>query len=1053
MPLHELPVATSPGLRWWLVSAKGTVVASDGHVDGPAVGETLGEWASALLSVLGDSEGDSLSLYSAVERNGCAAGSRLRLSNGELAAWSVQRLTPAVAALGDVRVVAIAQARGGDPERSLQAARDRIGVGVTFQGPDDRVIVANQRAAELLGMTQDQLLGRSSLDPQWRAMTEDGADLDPHDHPSEVAQRTGQAVHGFILQVSKADGGRVWLSVDAAPVPAPGGGAPLGTVVTFYPVSELVLARRTAAAERAALEEVQQLAGVGSWVYRDGRLEADAITRRVLGLQARVGDDDARSLLELLPPDERAGFEESVQQLVSGARAGPLACALDILRPDGSRVPVFARIRIDSDGVLHGVLLDVSVRRRLERGLAEQGALLGVALGAADLAVWDWRPESREVRYIGAWDDLLGADFGPAGRSWIDCVHPDDVGLVRRAIDDVRAGRSLELDIVHRARRADGSWVWLMSRAQALDLDEQGAPTRVVGVMLDISEVKQRQLALEHYRSIFNATSEAVVLTDGSGVIEEVNRAFSEITGYAAEEVVGRPISLLRSGVHDAEFYRKMWGALLEAGCWSGEIVNRRRDGSTYPEWLQINALPTERGHGRRFVAVFTNLSRIKESEARLDFLAHHDSLTGLANRLLLRARLGAALARSRRSGVGGAVVFMDLDGFKRVNDHHGHEVGDQLLCAIATRLAGVLREDELLARLGGDEFMVVLEELVDAERVFEPLRRIREVFSAPFQVDGMREFAVTTSIGVARFPADGEDASELMRLADAAMYRAKGQGPGLIAFHDPVHAAAAEARYRDTQALRSALDRGEIAPWYQPQVRLADGQVVGFEVLARWVRADGGVAPAGNFVPLAVAGNLDVALDRAMVAGVLADLRRWRARGVELPRLSVNVSARALANDDHLQALRELSVAAGGEGRLVVEFTEDSVLGDGPEAAAALSELLALGVGLSVDDFGKGYSSLLRLRELAVDELKIDRLFVANLPDDRNDAAIITATVSLANVFGLRTVAEGVETEAQLQAVAGLGVEVAQGFYFGAAMSAAEVPRWLAARGADRSL
>ena len=550
------------------------------------------------------------------------------------------------------------------------------------------------------------------------------------------------------------------------------------------------------------------------------------------------------------------------------------------------------------------------------------------------------------------------------------------------------------------------------------------------GVLHDITERRRQEERQRQWAKAFESTQDGVVICDAAGLIDSVNRAFTEITGYAPEDVIGRSPALLQSGRHDACFYQAMWAGLAQDGHWRGEVWNRRRDGEVFPEWLTISAVRDDAGLVTNYVGVFTDITRVKRDEAELQRLANYDPLTQLPNRRLLSARLAQSLARSRRNGGRTALLSIDLDGFKTVNDSLGHPVGDELLICIAQRLQERVRAGDALGRLGGDEFLVIVEALHHPEEAAGLARDLLAAIARPVTLAGGQEVYVTASIGISVFPDDGcSDATAMMRDADAALYLAKAQGRNRFSFFTHDLNRQAVAKLETETALRYALERGELLMHYQPKVCATTGRIAGAEALLRWQRG-GELVPPGFFIPIAEQSSLILDLGAWVIDHVCAQQARWRERGLAMPRVAVNVAARQFAagNLDAVlgEALQRHGVPADC---LELEVTESMLIDRPDEGVAMLRRLKELGVRLSLDDFGTGYSSLAYLRQFPIDALKIDKSFVDQIGNGPDGSAIVDAVIALSHRLGLSVVAEGVETQAQQAHLRAQGCDELQGY------------------------
>ncbi len=569
--------------------------------------------------------------------------------------------------------------------------------------------------------------------------------------------------------------------------------------------------------------------------------------------------------------------------------------------------------------------------------------------------------------------------------------------------------------------------------------DADGQLRAIGAICLDISERKQAEARLNQAAVVFNSSRDGVIIADASTRIIAVNRAFTEITGYSESEVLGKQPALLHSGLQDTAFYQQMWASVRQLGGWSGELWNRRRNGESYPEWLSISAVRDEHGELTHYVCVFTDLTQMKRSQEEVERLAHFDPLTGLANRQLFRIRLRNALERARRHQNRLAVLILDLDQFKDINDSLGHVLGDQVLKEVAGRLQHSLRESDVLARLGGDEMAVVIEELDDAAMALSVAGKILAALSPPIHIDG-HDLFVTASIGISVYPDNGSEADLLLRNADTALYRAKDQGRNRALCYEEALSQLATERLMLETGLRAALEHNELQLHYQPQFRLQDNSLFCVEALLRWSHPEQGWIPPSRFIPVAERSGLIEAIGDWVLQQALQQLRSWHDAGVPVPRVAVNLSTRQL-HDGLLPRVQQLLAQYRlPPSVLELEITESLVMAEPDLAMRVLAGLADLGITLAIDDFGTGYSSLAYLQKLHVHRLKIDRSFIQHLPDDDNDAALCLAILGMAHRLGLMVVAEGVETPGQRQFLQDNGCDVGQGWLFARALTASQI-------------
>jgi diguanylate cyclase (GGDEF)-like protein/PAS domain S-box-containing protein len=546
---------------------------------------------------------------------------------------------------------------------------------------------------------------------------------------------------------------------------------------------------------------------------------------------------------------------------------------------------------------------------------------------------------------------------------------------------------------------------------------------------------------------VFESTLEGILITDRAGVIQSVNPAFTRITGYSADEAVGKTPSILNSGKQSPEFYLHLWYSLERDGRWQGEVVNRRKNGLLYTEHLSISGIRNAEGLCEHYVAVFSDITHRKLAEERLHFLANHDALTGLPNRTLFLERLQRALDRAEEESSHLALFFVDLDRFKLVNDTLGHRAGDELLLRIADDLRAVLPPHATVARLSGDEFTVLLENIVSIDQVASRAQAILDELASETELRG-EELYVTASIGISLYPEDGRSAEPLLANADAAMFRAKERGRNTFQFYTADLNARATERLKLEYALHRALSQSEFELWYQPKVELANGRLHGAEALLRWRHPELGLVSPAVFIPIAEESSLMAGIGEWVLDTACADVRRWTEAGLFAGRMAVNLSGRQFKFANIVEQVQNILDRSGLDSSwLELEVTESVAMDEERGMVEVLKQLRALGLQLAIDDFGTGYSSLSYLKRLPVQVLKIDQSFVAGLPGNGDDGAITSAIVSIAKSLGLKVVAEGVETVEQQQFLAGLGCEYGQGYLFGKPMPAGAFERYLADR------
>ncbi|HGM5580054.1 TPA: EAL domain-containing protein [Pseudomonas putida] len=621
---------------------------------------------------------------------------------------------------------------------------------------------------------------------------------------------------------------------------------------------------------------------------------------------------------------------------------------------------------------------------------------------------------------------LTGYDINPSlGHNSLDLGIWVDLNERGRLIEQLNRDGFVR-DFSCHIRRSDGQIRLCEMSARPLPI---GGIDCMLTITRDITERHLMQEKLQLAATVFENTAEGVLITDTEQRISAVNRAFSEITGYSELEALGQTPRLFASGQHDSAFYAAMWHQLTAEGHWQGEICNRRKNGECYPSWLTISAVRNNEHETTHFVAVFADISSLKHAQAKLDYQAHHDPLTGLPNRTLFESRLQAALTCPQASSRQGAVLFLDLDRFKHINDSLGHPVGDLLLKGIAQRLKDQVRDVDTVARLGGDEFIILLPGLHRPSDASAIANKLLACFHAPVQA-GEHEFFTSASIGISQYPQDGTDVATLIRNADAAMYRSKAKGRNRVESYTLDLTAQASERIFLEHELRRAIERNELSLYYQPKFSLKTQGLVGAEALIRWNHPTFGEVPPEQFIHLAEENGSILQLGDWVLEQACRQMHTWKRTYQAFGPLSINLAGAQLRQPSLIRRIEHLLKTFHLKaGDLQLEITENFIMSQAEEALAILHQLKHLGVQLAIDDFGTGYSSLSYLKRLPLDILKIDQSFIRGLPDDPHDAAIARAIIALGRSMQLTIIAEGVENQAQQRFLAAEGCEQIQGY------------------------
>ena len=690
------------------------------------------------------------------------------------------------------------------------------------------------------------------------------------------------------------------------------------------------------------------------------------------------------------------------------------------------------------------LLIVLIVRRRrsdhaFTRALDERGERLALALWATGERYWDYHVPSGQLRRLvgvaqrsgdgGLLEDALPAEA---------LIHPDDVGTARKALARCIDVASSRYHALLRVTDGESGWCWVRVRGRVVERAADGSVLRIAGTALNVTATREaereRQIAAEVLRSM----SEAVAVVDAEFRFVSVNPAFLRMTGYSESDVIGRTADMLDSDQHDAAFHAQIRLHAANEGQWSGELWQRRKDGDEFLAAVELRTVLDAELDTRLHVAVLNDITQHKRTEQELRYLANFDTLTSLPNRSLLSERLSRAIIRAHRQDKRVAVLFLDLDRFKDVNDSLGHAAGDRILRAAAVRLQETVGAQHTVARLGGDEFTVIIENLEHAHDAEHVAREIINAFEAPLVLDDRREITISPSIGISLYPDHAQVPTALLKHADTAMYQAKAAGRRTFMRYDDNMDIAVRQRATLSGALRKVLDRGELRLVFQPRLSLASSRITGVEALLRWFSPEYGDISPSDFIPLAEESGLILEIGEWVLREACMVLGRWRQHGLDAMTMSVNVSVLQLLRGDLPEVVARVLADTGIPPHLLeLELTESVLMANAEQTAAKLHAFRKLGVSLAIDDFGTGYSSLAYLKRLPITTLKIDKAFVDELPHDAEDAAITSTVIAMGHSLALTVVAEGVETEAQMRFLAGKGCDEIQGFWVAQPMDA----------------
>ena len=939
----------------------------------------------------------------------------------------------------------------------LAAVAEAVGEGLIEVAADGRVIFGNGSAERILGVSWDcdqaDLLAR----PRYEFFTDDGTPCPPQQLPVARTISTGQPQSNVVLGVKDPTGKVSWLLVSTVPVRR--GGEVVSAVASF---SDITQARRLEESRRVDTERLraaQELTGLGWWSLdlETGQHVWSDQMFRLVGLEPSADPPSHEEFLRLLHPDDLPAAQELGRSNFYAGQGN----VFRVILPDGQVRHLQSWTALDSDDngattTVRGATIDVSGREQAAEELTSSRRMLAAALELTGVATWRWDPIEDRVYWSEAMGRLLGrpAEEVTAVEDFFACLHPDDRERLRElGRREVASGQGEETS--YRVVHPDGR-IRHVRALTALRTGPDGAVTEMWGTAIDVTEQVEASAQLasseEHFRVAFDYAPIGMAMlsleSDGPGRYLRVNAALLDMLGYREEEMLGRPFTEI-THPDDVEMAQLRFSQLVvgELQTAAFEKRCRRQDGTTLVAWLTSAVVRDREGKALYLVTHALDITERLQEQAELQRLALTDTLTGLYNRTLLIDRLDQALARLQRTDDACAMLLLDVDRFKLVNDSLGHLVGDALLVEIASRIRAVSRADATVARLGGDEFVVLVEDVRGPDDIHNVAKRLLTTLRRPYSLGPTGEnLVVTVSMGIAIAATPDRTYVDLYREADLALYRAKDAGRDQYALFDDELRNRAESRMSTEAMLRRALDERRLIAHFQPVISLEDGSIWGAEALARIPRDDGTLVMPGAFVDVAEETGLVVDLDGRMFELAIAEFARTRALGHPLRRIGSNVSARSLEDPTFVERLRQALVWHGVSGEDVrVELTETSLLNPSPTVAQSLSRMLELGMQIGLDDFGTGYSALAYLGQVTLQFLKIDRSFVGRLGRSAEDDAVVAAVIALAKAYRLAVVGEGVETPEQLAALRTMGCDWAQGYLIARPMSGPDLEQLLA--------
>lgn len=824
----------------------------------------------------------------------------------------------------------------------------------------------------------------------------------------------------------------------------------------FFDITEFKKTEKALIINQDLLEEAQKIAHIGHWELNSRTMKAvwSKEIFHIMGLEF-TRDIGPEFLSTLLHPDDKERVLSSLQRAISDGTEHHLEYR--IIRPDGHVrwVECKAMRKLDANGELvklRGIFKDITEHKKIEIELNKTLATLENVIDSTPDLIFVKNNKLEIILCNKAYAQAMGKNcleiYGNTDieNGWVPkLVNGDpEKGSQGYKHDDNDALSGIKVNKAYELENADGE-LHIYDTYKLPLKDNHNTIIGILGVSRDITERKQTEDRLKLLSNVFTHASEGILISDADENILDVNEAFTHITGYSREEIIGKKPSILKSGVHNSNFYKALWQALNAKDRWYGEIWNKRKNGELYAEKVHINVVKDADKKIQNYIAIFSDITSIKKHQENLEHLAHYDALTNLPNRVLLLNRLEHAITQTNRNADHLTIAFLDLDGFKEVNDTYGHATGDQVLVNFSESLKQHLREDDTLSRIGGDEFVVIFSSLNKKSDCIPLLERLLTTASNPIAI-GNNVFHISTSIGVTFFPqAEKIDADQLLRQADQAMYMAKQSGKNCYNIFDMSQDRLVRKRNEGIVRIQQALENNELAMFYQPKVNMKSGMIIGFEALIRWLHPERGLLPPKEFLPLIEDDYVAVKIGDWVISHTLFQLNEWHQSGLKLS-ISINISALHLQQPNFINNLeKQLDQYPDIDNHfLELEVLETSALDDINFVSEIMTSCHKLGVHFALDDFGTGYSSLTYLKRLPASTLKIDQTFVRDMMNDPDDLAIIEGILGLSSAFKRQAIAEGVETIEHGKLLLKLGCDFAQGYTIAKPMPANEIAAWI---------
>lgn len=925
----------------------------------------------------------------------------------------------------------------------LKSIADSTSDAIFVKDIKGRYIFANEASADILNTPINKLIGLTDADLFDLQTAQLLSEID-----SVVATKASVQTHEEHITTKR--GSEMIFGVTKGPIFDDSGNV-CGIFGIARDISEQKRSEQELINRTAALNQAQQLAHIGSWEWNltTGHHYWSDEIYRIYGRDLSLPPAIYPEVSQYFTHDSWIKLSATIEHALATVES--YECEAQLSRASGELRWISARGEpvIASNGEIiafHGTVQDITEQKQAQLLLEQREQQLERVITGSDQGYWDWNLLTNEFNVSSRFETMLGFMPGELDvriERWSEIVHPDDLVVAQESINRHLSGQQSNHVAEIRCKTKQGNWLWVLTAGRVVSWHNDGTPWMMSGTHTDISTRKHHELALLESNVVFENSYEGIMVLGPNRLIIKVNPAFSRITGYSSAEAIGQSPRLLSSGLHDALFYQEMWNSLNKQDFWRGEICNRHKNGEIYIESISISVVRDSRAEIQYYIGIFTDITQLKAHQAELDRVAHYDVLTGLPNRRLLSDRLKRSVNRTERSGKSCAICFLDLDGFKEINDRYGHAIGDQLLVGIANNLQAILRIDDTLARMGGDEFVLILSEIASATECSLILDRVLVAVNTIIQIAEI-EVGATASIGVCMYPEDHADPDTLLRHADQAMYLAKDAGGNRYQMFDPETERQSQIHRRALELIGLALARDEFVLHYQPKVDLLSGEVVGAEALIRWQHPELGLLFPGDFLSHVYGSKLEQALGEWVIHAALKQATQWAQCGLNV-KLSINVSANHLLRSDFAANLLTAlsSYPEVPRSSFELEVLETMAIGDMQQAIQTLQQCKEMGVRFSLDDFGTGYSSLTYLRKLPIDTLKIDQSFVRDMLTDPDDFGIVQGVIQLAKVFKLQVIAEGAETVEHIALLRQLGCHLVQGYGIAKPMPANMFPIW----------